>query len=75
MVEVGSRYKHFKGGEYRVVAIGLDSEDLKKKVVYEQLYEKENFPRRTIWVRGLEEFEGFKETDNGKIKRFEEIEE
>lgn len=36
-IKVG-RYKHFKGGEYEVVAIAHHSETLEDMVVYRALY-------------------------------------
>jgi len=64
-VKVGEKYRHFKGGEYEVVSVALDSDDLSKKVVYQALYDDK------VWSRSLEEFVGFRDG----VKRFEKIEE
>jgi len=72
----GEVYQHFKGKEklYRVIAVALDSEDPKRKiVVYEQLYDSEDFPRGTIWVRELNDFMGEREKDGIKVQRFVKI--
>ena len=61
-------YRHFKGGKYRVLAIGQDSESLVLVVVYQALYGDHK-----IWVRPKEIFDGFVERDGQIIKRFTEI--
>ena len=38
-IEVGKKYRHFKGNCYSVIAIGLHSETKEKYVVYRALYE------------------------------------
>ena len=67
-VKAGERYRHYKGGEYEVVSVAEDSDDLKRVVVYRALYDGR------IWVRDLEEFCGFSEVDGESVKRFEKIE-
>jgi hypothetical protein len=57
-------YEHFKGGLYSVVCTALNSEDLRKTVVYQSLEDGK------IWVRDFEEFIGEKETEEGTVKRF-----
>lgn len=47
-VEIGKKYKHFKGNIYEVVCIAKDTETLKDMVVYKD----ENH----IWVRPYEMF-------------------
>jgi Uncharacterized protein conserved in bacteria len=61
-------YRHFKGGKYRVLAIGQDSESLVLVVIYQALYGDHK-----IWVRPKEMFDGFVERDGQIIKRFTEI--
>ena len=67
-VNIGERYRHFKGGEYEVVSVAKDSDDLKKIVVYRALYGEGE-----TWVRSFSEFVGYKEIDGENIKRFEKI--
>ncbi|MFA5603249.1 MAG: DUF1653 domain-containing protein [Bacilli bacterium] len=51
-VEIGKKYRHFKGNEYKVLAIANDSEDhLKQVVVYQALYGE-----KLIWIRDLDMF-------------------
>lgn len=40
------RYRHYKGGEYRVIGIARHSETLEPHVVYQALYGE-----RGLWVR------------------------
>lgn len=61
-------YRHFKGGKYKVLAIGQDSESLVSVVVYQALYGDHK-----IWVRPKELFDGFVERNGQLIKRFTEI--
>lgn len=61
-------YRHFKGGKYKVLAIGQDSESLEPVVVYQALYGDHK-----VWVRPKEMFEGVVERDGKTMKRFTEI--
>ncbi len=61
-------YRHFKGGKYKVLAIGQDSESLALVVVYQALYGDHK-----VWVRPKEMFDDFVERDGQIIKRFTEI--
>ena len=71
------QYKHFKGESkiYQIEAIARDSKNPEREiVVYKQLYDSENFPIETIWVRELNDFMGKKEFEDGtKVKRFVKI--
>jgi hypothetical protein len=64
------KYKHFKGGLYRVIGVAKHSETLEKMVVYEALYDN---PRSKLWVRPLEMFLEEVEKDGQKFPRFEYI--
>jgi len=46
----GDRAKHFKGGEYEVICIAINTEDCTKRIVYNSLETGET------WVRSLSEF-------------------
>ena len=68
-LEIGDRYRHFKGGEYEIIAVGSNSDKPEQEVVvYKALYGDGK-----VWVRLLDEFIGYKEIDGEKIKRFELI--
>ena len=47
------RYRHFKGGEYNVIALAKHSETLEELVVYEALYD--NMVSK-FWVRPAKMF-------------------
>ena len=44
-IHVGRFYKHYKGGKYEVLAIGMHSETKEKLVIYR------NLEHGSIWVR------------------------
>ena len=69
-IKINSIYKHYKGGLYRVLALGQHTETLEELVVYQALYGD-----NAIWCRPS--FMWNDEIEfNGKItKRFELIEE
>lgn len=62
------RYRHFKGGEYRVIDFARHSETLEEMVVYEALYGEGG-----LWVRPSSMWNEEIERDGKKIKRFEFI--
>ncbi|MEO5959502.1 MAG: DUF1653 domain-containing protein [Opitutaceae bacterium] len=63
-------YRHYKGGEYRVVGMARHSETLEPVVVYEALY-----GGRGLWVRPAAMFVETVEEKNGggRRLRFERI--
>lgn len=62
------RYRHFKGGEYDVIDVALNSETEQPHVVYRPLYGE-----RRLWVRPLEQFNDAKLVDGRRVSRFERI--
>lgn len=73
VIEIGKIYKHFKGHFYKVLNIAIDSEDLSKKVVYE------NIEDGKVWIRDYDMFNSLVDKDkypNVKQKyRFESVDE
>lgn len=65
------RYKHYKGKFYKVLGIGRHSETLEEFVVYQALYDSEEFSDNSLWIRPLEMFISDVEFDGKKVKRFE----
>jgi len=63
-IREGQIYRHFKGGKYVVVGFSKYSEN------GEMLVEYRNIETGEKWSRPLVEFEGMKETGNGRVKRF-----
>lgn len=68
-IEIGKKYRHFKGNEYLVLHLAKHSETLEEMVVYQALYGE-----RGIWVRPLDMFLGQKEVNGQMVNRFEVIE-
>ena len=64
-------YRHYKGKLYRVLGVGRHSETLEEMVIYQALYESEEFGKDAIWVRPLKMFIEDVEIDGKKVKRFE----
>ena len=66
-IKVG-KYRHFKGNEYKVIAIAKHSETLEEMVVYKALYGDGD-----IWVRPAKMWNETIERDGKTFKRFEYI--
>lgn len=62
------RYRHFKGNEYEVLCVGLDSETTEEVVIYKALYGNGD-----IWVRPKKMFLETVCKDGKTVKRFEYI--
>lgn len=67
------KYKHYKGKLYKVLGVGRHSETLKEFVVYQALYESEDFGKDQIWVRPKEMFLETVEIGGKAVSRFEFI--
>jgi hypothetical protein len=63
------RYRHFKGGEYEVLAVATHSETHEPIVVYRPLYNDTGW-----WVRPLAMFEETVVHEGREVKRFERME-
>lgn len=63
-------YRHFKGKLYKVLGIARHSETTEEMVVYQALYESDEFGKNAIWVRPLPMFEEDVMKDGKKMKRF-----
>lgn len=62
------RYRHFKGGEYRVIGLARSSETLEALVVYEALYGEGG-----LWVRPYAMFVEEVEIEGRRQPRFQRI--
>ena len=62
------KYRHFQGGEYKVIGIAKHSETGEEMVVYQALYDN-----NSLWVRPKKMFEEVIERDGKKLRRFEPI--
>lgn len=70
-IEVGKKYRHFKGMEVIVTAIAKDSETLDKMVVYKHLDEEEYWVRKYDMFNSLVDKEKYPDIE--QKYRFEEI--
>ena len=68
MVQTGERYRHFKGNEYEIVAVGRHSETEEDLVVYRALYGSGD-----VWIRPLAMFTDTVERDGVVMPRFEKV--
>lgn len=66
-------YKHYKGNNYQIIALWKHSDTLEDYVVYQWLYNSEEFGNNPIRVKSLIEFEKDIEVDSQTVKRFEYI--
>lgn len=77
MTETGRIYRHYKGGLYKILAVGLHSDTEKKMVVYQNIdedviYTDIDNPEK-IWVREESVFGETIEYDGKSVTRFERI--
>jgi hypothetical protein len=70
-IQPGQIWQHYKGNNYRIIAISCHSEDLTWYVVYETLYDNQV---SKIWHRPLEMFLETIEIDGITMPRFKHIE-
>ena len=63
-------YRHYKGQEYRVIAIPKHSETLEDFVLYEALYEN---PESQLWIRPVKECSESVEIAGQSMSRFEYV--
>lgn len=59
------RYRHFKGNEYRLIAVAKHSETLEPMVVYQALYGEQG-----LWVRPAEMWSELVEREDYSGPRF-----
>jgi len=63
-------WQHYKGKQYRIIAVSRHTEDLTWYVVYETLYDN---PVSRIWHRPLEMFLETIEIDGAVMPRFTRV--
>lgn len=68
-------YKHYKGGTYEVIGIGRIEATLEECVIYKALYETEDFPLGSLWVRPVDVFCEEVEVDGALVPRFSRVSE
>lgn len=66
-------YEHYKGNKYRVIGLAHHSETLEEFVVYQALYDSEEFGPNPIWVRPKAMFFEEVEVEGKRMPRFRKI--
>ena len=69
-IEIGQRYKHYKGREYIILNVGHDTETLERVVVYQGQYKDPEFGDMPIWVRPYDMFVGEVNLNGKTVLRF-----
>lgn len=59
----GSKFQHYKGGEYEVIANALEEATLAHLVVYRS-------PKGTVWTRPIDDWNAKVEVDGKTLRRF-----
>jgi len=68
------RWKHFKGGGYKVLGVTNRKKTNERLVIYQQLYDSEKYSIGTLWGRPIDNFLGEKKIGNNiRISRFKFI--
>lgn len=67
---VGALFQHYKGKKYKILAIGVHTEEYEKYVVYEGQYNCEKFGDKPVWVRPLKMFFETVEFSGKEVPRF-----
>lgn len=63
----GDRYRHYKGGEYEVVACAVKEDTLELLVIYKSL------AKGTLWARTLHDWSADVEVDGRRVGRFTRV--
>ncbi len=50
------KYQHYKGKFYQVIGVARHSETLEELVVYQALYDSQEFGPQALWIRPLKMF-------------------
>ncbi|MGL5830710.1 MAG: DUF1653 domain-containing protein [Candidatus Altimarinota bacterium] len=72
-IKVGSKYRHYKGQEYLIIGLARHSDTLEEFVVYQGLYDSQEFGQQPLWIRPKNIFEETVEINGEKIPRFTHI--
>ncbi len=73
---VGTRYRHYKGKEYTVLALARHEDNPERiSVVYLAEYDAPDFGKGVVWIRHIDSFESTVTLPDGTIvQRFTPIE-
>lgn len=68
-------YRHYKGKLYKVTGLARHSETLEEMVIYQALYQSEEFGYGATWIRPKKMFEEEVTVQGKTLPRFELISE
>lgn len=71
--ELIGRYRHYKGKEYQVIAVGFHTETREEVVIYQAKYFVPDLGEDSWWVRPLSMFIEEVEVDGKMVPRFQKI--
>lgn len=64
-------YRHYKGQLYKVLGVANHSETQEKFVIYQALYDSQDFGANAFWARPVDAFLQRVEVNGKEIARFE----
>lgn len=64
------KYQHFKGKFYQVIGVARHSETQEEFVVYQALYDSEEFGNNALWVRPKSMFLETVNHEGREVERF-----
>jgi hypothetical protein len=65
------KYQHYKGKQYKILFIAINSDTLEDMVIYQGLYDDERFGKNPIWTRSLKSFLEDVVVDGKTVPRFQ----
>ncbi len=72
-IEIGAKYRHYKGKEYEIIGVAKHSETLEDMIVYKPLYEIKEFRKDLLWVRPMNMFFEKVVVGGKRIDRFKKV--
>lgn len=70
---IGGTYQHYKGPLYKLLHLGRLEENKEEVVIYQALYDSEEFGNNSIWVRRKNVFLEEVILNGKKVPRFKHI--
>ena len=67
------KYRHYKGNLYEVIGEAIHTETREPLVIYRSLYDAEDFPSGSLWVRPTSMFTDKVEVDGALVSRFQRL--
>lgn len=68
------KYQHYSGRLYQVLGLGRHSETHEPMVIYQALYDSNEFGNNAFWIRPLHMFQEEIQHQGKTQRRFEEVE-